>query len=779
MHKKYIFIIIFLFFITIWINKIGQKETQLLFAIKGEPRRIYESKITIWDQERQIAKIITNNLEETKENLWLIKDITEAIFYRNYEPYVEVDSESAKYNDLMETLEFQGPFSAKTNDGIVARTMKALWTKKSQLLFFPDSVSLKNLDIDITGEDVLFETNEDNVLLIGRWHAKLLKSPEDPHVEGGLAVYNTQNGIITAQSKNWDEDKRPQALITANREPVFKSLGIPQLSPPGKPTLKIKNWDISAEILQAKSKDYVAYLSENVKIEEKSSKNPRKITADNVEYYWNPGYFNFEKNITFEEDDKILKADSGFFNKNNEYLKLNGPASMQMQKNFFDTGGLPFLNINGLLEVTQDPKKYLLQGGFSWSEGAVFIGGENGEWDPNLEQLKINGSAEYKNNDFKTFSQAARINSELVKFLGNSQLSYKEIFEGEVQNLNYQKELKLIRSGPLKGSIDENEIIALSLSTQTDKNIFDLTEARISLNKNLHLESKTLQLDTDEKTGISPLSTKVLVKDLELNGDKINFQWGPVSLHCSESCTIENTTWIGEMQKITINADNEYSIDGLQMTSKKGWLGVLENIIITTGKVFSDDHFWEMNKPEIKHPEWTIKGELGSMKEDSSQMSIVGNVLIENEAEKRKAYGEKWQWSKDEDASTLEGYPRIEGEKDQLFANKLIKVNDFWEALGPISWEYNNNTKTKISSDSALEEDGGYKFEGNVTMKHQDVHVNANYAKVRTNAENIIFYDDVIVQYKDGNILKGDRFVWDLIAEKGTIEKAQGSISID
>ena len=205
MHKKYIFVIIFLFFITIWINKIGQKETQLLFAIKGEPRRIYESKITIWDQERQIAKIITNNLEETKENLWLIKDITEAIFYRNYEPYVEVNSESAKYNDLMETLEFQGPFSAKTNDGIVARTMKALWTKKSQLLFFPDSVSLKNLDIDITGEDVLFETNEDNVLLIGRWHAKLLKSPEDPHVEGGLAVYNTQNGIITAQSKNWDE----------------------------------------------------------------------------------------------------------------------------------------------------------------------------------------------------------------------------------------------------------------------------------------------------------------------------------------------------------------------------------------------------------------------------------------------------------------------------------------------------------------------------------------------------------------------------------------------
>ena len=86
----------------------------------------------------------------------------------------------------METLEFEGPFSAKTNDGITARTMRALWTKKSQLLFFPDSVNLKNEDIDITGEDVLFETNEDNVLLIGRWHAKLLKSPEDSMVSSSF-----------------------------------------------------------------------------------------------------------------------------------------------------------------------------------------------------------------------------------------------------------------------------------------------------------------------------------------------------------------------------------------------------------------------------------------------------------------------------------------------------------------------------------------------------------------------------------------------------------------
>ncbi|MBD62064.1 hypothetical protein CL645_04340 [bacterium] len=779
MVKKYLIYTLLLFSSFTWINNLGKQKTKSLFESTGEPRRIYESKITIWDQERQVAKIITNNLEETKENLWLIKDITEAIFYRNYEPYVEVDSKSAKYNDLMETLEFEGPFSAKTNDGITAKTMRALWTKKSQLLFFPDSVNLKNEDIDITGEDVLFETNEDNVLLIGRWHAKLLKSPEDPHVEGGLAVYNTQNGIITAQSKNWDEDQRPQALITANREPVFKSLGIPQLSPPGKPTLKIKNWDVSAEILQAKSKDYVAYLSENVKIEEKTSDKPRKIMADSVEYYWNPGYFNFEKNIVFEEDDKTLKAESGFFNKNNEYLKLNGPASMQMQKNFFDTGKLPLLNINGLLEVTQDPKKYLLQGGFSWSEGEVFIGGENGEWDPGLEQLKINGFAEYKNNDFETLSQAARVNPELVKFLGSSQLKYKEVFEGEVQNLNYQKELNLIRSGPLKGYIDDNKIIALSLSTETDKNIFDITEARISLNKDLEIESKTLQLNTLKKTGFSPLDTKIFVNDLKLNGDKINFQWDPVGLDCSQSCIMENPTWIGEMQKIIINADNEYLINELEMTSKEGWLGVMENIIITTDKVFSDDHFWEMNKPEIKHPEWTIKGEIGNMKEDSSQISILGNVSIKNELEKRRAYGEKWQWLEVENMSTLEGYPRIEGEKDKLFASKLIKKNDFWEALGPISWEYNSNTKTTISSEAAAEEDGGYKFEGNVVMKHQDVNVRADYAKVRTNAENIIFYDGVTVQYKDGNVLKGDRFVWDLIAEKGTIEKAKGNIAID
>ena len=144
MVKKYLIYTLLLFFSFIWINNLGKQKTKSLFESTGEPRRIYESRITIWDQERQIAKIITNSLEETKENLWLIKDITEAIFYRNYEPYVEVDSKSAKYNDLMETLEFEGPFSAKTNDGITAKTMRALWTKKSQLLFFPDSVNLND-----------------------------------------------------------------------------------------------------------------------------------------------------------------------------------------------------------------------------------------------------------------------------------------------------------------------------------------------------------------------------------------------------------------------------------------------------------------------------------------------------------------------------------------------------------------------------------------------------------------------------------------------------------
>ena len=73
MVKKYLIYTLLLFFSFIWINNLGKQKTKSLFESTGEPRRIYESRITIWDQERQIAKIITNNLEETKENSMFIE----------------------------------------------------------------------------------------------------------------------------------------------------------------------------------------------------------------------------------------------------------------------------------------------------------------------------------------------------------------------------------------------------------------------------------------------------------------------------------------------------------------------------------------------------------------------------------------------------------------------------------------------------------------------------------------------------------------------------------
>ena len=779
MNKKYLIYVFVLFFIFLWVDKLGKERTESLFRSAGEPRRIYESKISIWDKDKKIARLVANNLEEMEENNWLISDIQEALFYRNYEPYVEVEANSAKYNDLMETLEFSGPFTAITKDDIVAKTMRAFWTKKSQLLFFPDSVNLKNLDVDITGEDVLFETNEDNVIMIGQWHAKLLESEENPFIEGGLAVYNTQNGIITAQSKDWGEDKKPQSLIAANREPIFKSLGVPQLSPPGKPTFRTKNWRISSEILEAKSKDKVAYLSDNVLIEEIIQDNPRKIKANNVEYYWNPGYFNFEKNITFEEKDKVINARSGFFDKNNDYFKLEGPILIEMKDNFFDEGALPMININELVEVTKDPDKYFFEGGFSWAEGDVFLGGENGEWDPKLEQLTIKESAEYSNEEFQVFSTSARANSNLVKFLGKSTLDYGEIFKGEVQNLKYEKQLETITSGPLKGIIDGNEIIALSLRKKINENSWSLTESKITLNKNLYLESKTLELNTEEKSGETTIGSKVKINNLEILTKNINFKWDPVMLECIRDCQIQDNIWVGMSEKITVKEEDTYEISNLNAQSKEGWLGVEERVSIKTKQLFSKNSLWNMEYPKIIHPDWTIEGIAGRMKEDSSEIMITGEVSIKNIKEKRDAFGEKWSWSKDKDTSTLEGYPRIIGEKDELLAEKLIKIENFWHGLGPIQWNYHGNSETTLSSKDVFEEDGGYRFEKDIKMQHEEVNVYADYAKARTNAENIIFYGNVVVKYKDGNIIEGDRFVWDLLIGKGTIENASGNITID
>ena len=770
--------LIFIFMFA-WIDKLGKERTESLFESTGEPRRIYESKISIWDKDKKIARLIANNLEEMQENSWLISDIQEALFYRNYEPYVEVEAKSAKYNDLMETLEFSGPFTATTKDDIVAKTMRAFWTKKSQLLFFPDSVNLKNLDVDITGEDVLFETNEDNVIMIGQWHAKLLESEENPSIEGGLAVYNTQNGIITAQSRNWEKDKKPQSLIAANREPIFKSLGVPQLSPPGKPTFRTKNWRISSEILEAKSKDKVAYLSDSVLIEEIVQKNPRKIKANNVEYYWNPGYFNFTKNVTFEENNKTINAESGFFDKNNDYFKLEGPVLIEMKDNFLDEGSLPIISITRLVEVTKDPDRYLFDGGFSWVEGDIFFGGKNGEWDPKLEQLTIKESAEYSNKDFQVLSTSVRANSNLVKFLGKSTLSYGELFQGEVQNLKYEKELDAISSGPLKGNIDENEIIALSLRKKINEDLWSLTESKITLNKNLHLESKILDLDTKEKLGTTSMESKVKINNLEIIAKNINFGWSPLMLECNDNCQIEDSTWVGNSEKITVKEENTYEIFNLNAESKKGWLGVEEKVSIETKRLVSKESLWEMETPKLNHPHWTIEGLLGKMREDSSQITITGKVSIKNTKEKRNAFGERWSWSKDKNTTTLEGYPRILGEKDELLAEKLIKIENFWEGLGPIQWTYYGDNETTLLSEGVFEEDGGYRFEKNIEMEHKDVNVYADYAKVRTNAENIIFYGNVVVKYKDGNIIEGDRFVWDLLIGKGTIENAFGNIAID
>ena len=762
-----------------WLNGLGKEKTKSLFTSSGEPRRIYESKISIWDQDKKIARIIANSLEETKENNWFISDIQEALFYRNYEPYVEVEARSAKYNDLMETLEFSGPFTAMTKDDIVAKTMRAFWTKRSQLLFFPDSVNLKNFDVDITGDDVLFETNEDNVVMIGQWHAKLLQSEGEPSVEGGLAVYNTQNGIITAQSKNWAKDKKPQSLISANREPLFKSLGIPQLSPPGKPTFRTKAWRISSEILEAKSKDKVAYLADNVLIEEMVQENPRKIKATKVEYYWNPGYFNFKESMTFEENNKTIDAQSGFFDKNNDYFKMEGPISIEMKENFLDEGSLPTISINRLVEVTKDPDRYLFDGGFSWVEGDIFLGGENGEWNPKLEQLTIKESAEYLNKEFRVSSNSVRATSNLVKFLGKSTLEYGETFTGEVQNLKYEKKLNNITSGPIKGSIDENEIIALSLKKEMNQDLWDLTEAKITLNKELYLQTKILELDTKEKMGQTQIESKVKINDLEIVSKNINFGWNPIMLECNEDCQIEDETWIGNSKKVIIAEENNYEISSLVAKSKKGWLGVEEKISIETKNIYSKNSTWEMESPKIIHPEWTIEAFSGKMKEDSSEITLTEEVVVNNIKEKKEAFGEKWTWSKYKNTSTLEGYPKIKGKKDELFAEKLIKIDNFWQGLGPVRWKHYGDTETNLSSQDVFEEDGGYRFEKDIKMKHKDVDVYADYAQVRTNAENIIFYGNVLVKYKDGNIIEGDRFIWDLLLGKGTIENASGNIDID
>ena len=112
-------------------------------------------------------------------------------------------------------------------------------------------------------------------------------------------------------------------------------------------------------------------------------------------------------------------------------------------------------------------------------------------------------------------------------------------------------------------------------------------------------------------------------------------------------------------------------------------------------------------------------------------------------------------------------------------AEKLIKIENFWEGLGPIQWIYYGDNETTLVSEGVFEEDGGYRFEKNIEMEHKDVNVYADYAKVRTNAQKKKKYGNVMVKYKDGNIIEGDRFVWDLLIGKGTIENAFGNIVID
>ncbi|MBC8514818.1 hypothetical protein H8D30_03045 [bacterium] len=756
-----------------WGNDVGADAVLDLFQPGGSPRMARVISVSLWDDNKKVAKLDAQTVVERGTNQFDLEGIENALFYRHYEPYVTLSAPGAIYDDAAESLQFRGPFTATTTDGIVATSESALWTRRSRILAFPRPVSIATDDVLIEGTRILFDTEDDRVVMTGPWHILLRAGTNRPSLSGGGAIYNTQEKVLLVREvvelgEVWDP-----AIATAKREPLFRALG--PMAPPGRPHLRSRDWDLGATLFTVDVLSGGARMTGGMDIGLGGQDDRESLTAPRGEFWWEAGYADLEGPVVWDKGVRHAEGDRAFLDRDKDEVRLEGNVTLFPGEGVLENEGEPYLSA-GKTEIESDPEIFRASEGFIWEEGMTLVAGDSVVWFPEENRLVLEGGITYLSRETTLETDALRLSRESARFAGEGRFSQGDLVaQGQDGVLNRNTDALTLRNAT--GSLDGNPFEATFLERLGEKE-WSFVGGSISPSENLTLDGD-LQIEESSSTG-TVVRGGLSIGEVRVSSDSLSFGWNPATALCSQSCGLDSPQWVGETDWVEASEGASFSTAPISLSRRGDWLGV-GGVSLSSRGVLAEEGNWVLEQPVLSHPDWTVSGEKGRMPEEGDSLTILGQVRIEDNVGKRTVRGERWLWENTTESITVEGNPTIEGEKTMIRCHRLLYKDDLWHGEGPIDWIHQNEIRsTSLQADQLTEEKGGYLLEGNVEMVRGDVTVQAGLARLRTSAETIIFQWDVVVLLKDGTKLSGERFLFDLDEGKGVLDGgASGVVVVD
>ncbi|MCH7493916.1 hypothetical protein IIA16_04310, partial [bacterium] len=749
----------------------GREAADALFVPSGRPRVAHDVTVSLWDSDRRVARLGAATITETAPHEYHMEGLRDAVFYRRYDPYVDLEALGAEYHDRRETLRFHGPLTATTRDGITARSLTALWTRRSGLLLFPREVLVETEEVRIDANTVLFVTDEDRIALAGAWEASLLGSENAPSMSGGVATYDTKEAVLRAWRHEYGDPPWDPAVEVARREVFFRTAGLAPAARGSSPVAISGDWRLSAHEISASARRGVARLSGEVSIQDGEGEEGRRLEADSAEYWWEPGYLSLEGQVRMDWKGRVATADRGFLDRDKDLLRLEGSVIVAFSGPVLEGAEPPILSA-GRLEITRHPDHFAATGGFAWYEPPTTVSGQSLGYQPDEERITLEGDVLYDRGDTRILAPALRLTPSRARFVGAGRVE-----AGALRADAADAELDRLTGGVIlrgvEGSLDGRPLSAARASRDAEDSPWRLRDASLRPGEGLAIEAGEIIADPATFSGTASRGAVLRAGKVVVSGPLISFSWQPVGAVCPADCTFSDGVWAGGGAKVQAWAADRFTVTAFSL-ARQGWLGADGEVTVSGASLEANNGVWALSLPILRHPEWSVVGASGAMPDDGSSLDIVGGVAVRDVEGSRTAYGERWRWDEESDEIVLDGVPRIEGDDYAMTVGTLWRKNGRWEGSGPVSWRHRGEEETSLAAVAVREEAVGYRFLGPVTMRRGDLLVEAAEARVMTEAGLILFSGAVKVVLENGSRLEGDRFTFDLDAGTGVLEGGVG-----
>lgn len=751
-----------------WLNGHGERASERLFTESGRPRVAREATVSLWDEDKRVARLAAGSITETAPHRYSLDGIEDAVFYRRYDPYVDMSAPGAEWDDRRETLRFFGPFVATTRDDIRLETTTALWTRRSKILLLPEDVTVTTEDVTMDGRLLVFATEEDRFVLLGPWSARLVSGRDAPEIRDGAASYDTEEAVLHARRippevTGWDP-----AIQTARREPYFREHVMGTGPIRVQPRVVSGEWVIRADDVVVEARRGVARMEGDLSLEDEGQKT---LAAEGAEYWWDPGYLTLEGKVDWRDEGRVATADRGFVDRREDLVRLEGGVVLSFPEPVLEDGDSPVLAAERL-EVLDEPDRFVATGGFAWHEPPTVVSARELVYHPDDDRLAVEGDVVYDREDTMVMAPSLRLSPERARFVGTGRVAAGPL-EAIATEITVDRDTEGVSMRGVEGTLDGRPLSAAQADRADPDGPWRLRDARLEAGDGLRVEGGEVVADPDASTGTATRDALIAAGEVVVRGATISFGWDPGTATCSSSCRFGDGTWEGPVDGLTARGEEDFEAGAFSL-GREGWLDAEGEVTLRGASLTARGTDWGLDAPAIDHPDWTVEGEVGTLPADGTSLLILGSVVV-TDADGRRAVGERWTWEEESDEVVLEGDPRIEGEDDVMEVARLVRVDGDWRGAGPVSWRHSKDGReTLMTADSVREVRGGYRFLGPVEMRHDEVSVRAAEARVRTEAGLILFSGAVEVVLENGTRAEGDEFVFDLDTGTGVLQGSTG-----